>query len=293
MTAGKDPKAQQGWLLCVALATLGLMSCGGGGGGAELSPEEQEAVTVAGSLSAGLEYALAGGGILTEADLTAGVDEPALTSAAASINDLLDGCLTAEVLTDPVLGLNLAFPPDGCDIPLTSLFLKGSMTALFAKQADGTTSIAATFNQFKMFSVDIDGSLTLTSGQGAFEYDAQDLHVVFSDYDVTVSGAGTFSRASDHSTVTFTGTGNVTWGGKTYGFDAANISREFVQDCYPEEGRITISYTSESGTQVSATISYDDSTLDGLDSDDTGVVYLDFSGKHLEAKLPARDCSGI
>lgn len=292
-------RAQRAAVVCVVSAlALWVTACGGGGGGGGLfgadltnDPDALTAADSAGTLSGGLEVVLIGAGLLTKVPLGQ-LPEEAVQAASSALNELLEGCLTADTIQGDATGLSVTFGAGGCGIPATNVQLAGGF-AFQTSATETTDTWSMTFNQFNAAGLAVDGSATVTvEPDTRLQYEMSDLSVVSSSRDIRVDGTGDLVTNSGLDELTFTGQGAVTYNGATYSADLVNVNRHLVSDCYPETGTITLGFTSTSGATVSATITFDDSQL-GLDSDDTGQVSVVIDGVTHTAQLPARNCTGF
>ncbi len=140
----------------------------------------------------------------------------------------------------------------------------------------------------------VDGDIDVDVASGAaLDFAIDELNVQYGGRQLLVDSMGDLDTNSAHTDFTFSGQGAITWGGSTYGMTIANVERHMSTDCYPESGTITVMVTSaEDGKEFEATISFEDDAL-GLDSDDTGLVYVTLNGEQHTAKLPSRTCTGF
>lgn len=298
MTTSTQPIAHHLTLLGLAAALALLSACGGGVGSSlglgdrevTSDPDALLAAQVAGNATAGMESALAGVGLLTEIPLGQLPDE-AVQIASSALNELFSSCLAVTPITGESTGLTIAFAQDGCGLPKTNLALRGAFSFETGSSEAGDRW-AMRFEQFLIAGIGVSGGLEAQILQGEkLDYNIDALQVDYGSDPIAVDAIGSLTTNGAHTDILFTGQGAVTFSGDTYAMEITDLDRHFTSDCFPEAGTVSVSFPGATG-QTTATIAFDDSNL-GLDSDDSGLVYVRLNGAEHVAELPSRLCSGF
>lgn len=250
-----------------------------GCGDPPVDPQGQALATAAASATTAVESAAGATTVLSAIDLGS-PDPNALDDAIEAINLLLGSCVHVQRAPSPSVGIDLQFAESGCSVPLTVLDLAGGMEARVTDGPNGRT-LDVTFRQLHVAALALDGSLSISRGDGTSSYRFDHLSITWNDRTFVLDGSGS-SRVTWTGALVFNGDGSLTTDEGTFAFRAVDVERG-LRDCYPSAGAIDVSATLL-GQTVKATVRFHD------DSSDSGEVYLDYQGRTVEYQLPARGC---
>ena len=251
-----------------------------------LTSTEKQALEAAGVSSEAIEYVLTGSSLVRstspQSPDSGDTKSTILNTAVDGVKSLLKKCFEGAGLATEKNRFKMSFSKEGCQLPLTSIRFRGDVDVQYYPNKN-KQQLEMTFQNFAIFQFAVDGKVLLTIEKDKTHYDFEKLNVEYGDFQIVLDGKGTFENDATLSTVTFSGTGDITYNGMTYGFEAKQIKRRLRTDCYPVSGTLTIRLTKESlGKSLEVKIDYN------KNSGSLGKVTTTIAGHSFEKMLPKR-----
>ena len=241
-----------------------------------------------------LEGAMLGLGLLTDV-------EPGRTPAetfqlaGAVINATFHGCAVATPLAGGRSGLRVQFAAAGCGLPDTGARFRGAL-ALELPALGGVGEYRVAFERFAVGGdLLLDGSAAVRFvDRSRLSYRLEGLGASVAGHTLTLDSRGDLTSGRAHTVATFDAVGSVTLDGVARALDVRELQRDLVGDCYPQRGAVTLDLPAAgtAGLRSRASVTFDDSEA-GLDSDDTGLVWMTVDGRRETVQLPARACAAL